>query len=70
MITRNEFLKRQTIPFINKAVNVCLVTQSCPTLCDPTDCNPPDLSVHGILQARILEWIALHFSGGTSQSRD
>ena len=37
-----------------------LVTQSCATLCDPLDCSPPDPSVHGILQARILEWV-LHF---------
>ena len=38
-----------------------LVAQLCPTLCDPMDCSPPDFSVHGILQARILEWIALPF---------
>ena len=44
-----------------------LVTQSCPTLCDPMDCSPPGFSVHGILQARILEWIATPFSRGTSQ---
>ena len=38
---------------------VCvLVTQLCPTLCDPMDCSPPDSSVHGILQARTLEWVA------------
>ena len=36
-----------------------LVTQSCPTLCNPRGCNPPDSSVHGLLQARILEWIAI-----------
>ena len=41
---------------------VVLVTQSCPTLCDPTNCSLPDSSVHGILQARILEWIAVPFS--------
>ena len=35
-----------------------LVTQSCLTCCDPTDCSPPGFSVHGILQARILEWVA------------
>ena len=35
------------------------VTQSCPTLCDPVDCSPPVSSVHGILQARILEWVAM-----------
>ena len=37
--------------------------QSCPTLCDPMDCCLPSSSVHGILQARILEWIAISFSG-------
>ena len=39
-----------------------LVTQLCQTLCDPMDCNPPGSSVHGILQARILEWVAIPFS--------
>ena len=38
------------------------VAQSCPTLCDPMDCSPPGFSIHGILQARILEWIAIPFS--------
>ena len=42
------------------------VAQSCPALCDPVDCSPPDSSVHGILQARILEWIAISFSGDLS----
>ena len=36
-----------------------LVTQSCPPLCDPMDCSPPGSSVNGILQARILEWVAI-----------
>ena len=36
-----------------------LVSQSCPTLCDPTNCSPPGFSVYGILQTRILEWIAI-----------
>ena len=46
---------------------VCvLATQSC----DPTDCSPPDSSVRGILQARILEWVAIPFSRGSSQPRD
>ena len=44
--------------------------QSCPTLCDPTDCSSPGSSVHGILQARILEWVAIPFSRGSSQPRD
>ena len=39
-----------------------LVTQLCPTLCDPMDSNPPGSSVHGILQARILQWVASSFS--------
>ena len=42
------------------------VAQSCPTLCDPMDCSPPCSSVHGILQARILEWVAISFSRGSS----
>ena len=42
---------------------VCmLLPQSCPTLCDPTDCSPPGSSVHGILQARILDWVVIPFS--------
>ena len=40
--------------------------QSCPTLCDPMDCNPPGSSDHGILQARILEWVATPSSRGSS----
>ena len=46
------------------------VAQSCPTLCDPMDCSPPGSSVHGILQARILEWVAIPFSKGSSWPRD
>ena len=38
------------------------VAQSCPTLCDPVDCNLLGLSVHGIFQARILEWAAISYS--------
>ena len=38
------------------------VSQSCPTLCDPLDCSPPQSSVDGILQARVLEWVAIPFS--------
>ena len=47
-----------------------LIAQSCPTLCDPTDCSPPGSSVCEILQARILEWVSIPFSRGSSQSRD
>ena len=47
-----------------------LVAQSRQTLCSLMDCCPPDTSVHGILQARILEWVAIPFSRGSSQPRD
>ena len=47
-----------------------LVTQSCLTLCDLMDCHPPGSSVHGISQARILAWVAIPFSMGSSQPRD
>ena len=43
---------------------------SCPTLYDSMNCSPPGSSVHGILQARILEWVAICFSRGSSKSRD
>ena len=46
---------------------VVLVTQSCPTLCDPMDYSTSGSSVHGILQARILQWVAIPFSRGSSQ---
>ena len=44
--------------------------QSCLTLCDPMDCKPPGPSVHGILQASILEWVAIPFSRGSSWFKD
>ena len=50
--------------------HVCAkLLQSYPTLCDPMDCSPPGFSVHGILQARKLEWTAMPFSRGSSQPR-
>ena len=45
---------------------VCSVAQSCLTLCDPLDCSPPGSTVHGISQVRILEWVAIPFSRGSS----
>ena len=51
-------------------VSMCVCAQSCPTLCGLTDCRSPGSSVHGISQARILEWIAISFSRGSSQPRD
>ena len=47
-----------------------LVAQLCLMFCNPMDCSPPGFSVHGILQARILEWVAIPFSRGSSQPRD
>ena len=46
------------------------VTQSYPTLCDPVDSSLPGSFIHGILQARILEWVAISFSSGSSRPRD
>ena len=48
----------------------CSVTQLHPTLSNPMDCGPPGSSVHRLLQARILEWVAISSSRGSSQSRD
>ena len=47
-----------------------LVAQSCLTLCDPVNCSLPGSSVHGISQARIMEWVAISFSRGSSGPRD
>ena len=46
------------------------VARSCLTLCDPVDCSLPGSSLHGVLQARILEWVAISFSRGSSPPRD
>ena len=51
-------------------VCVCSVSQSCQTLCNPMDCSPPGSPVHGLFQAGILEWVAISFSRGFSQSGD
>ena len=55
--------------FIHEKVKV-LVSQSCLTLCDPMDYNSPGSSLHGILQTRILKWVAIPFSSRSSQPRD
>ena len=46
------------------------VAQSCLTLCDPVDSSPPGSSTHGILQARVLEWVSISFSRVSSRPRD
>ena len=52
-----------------RKINVKVI-QSRPALCESMDCSPPGSSIHGILQARILEWVAILFSRGSSQPRD
>ena len=76
----NKYTKRRSISHVNREretettlrnrLHVGSVTQSCLTLCDPIDCGPPGSSVHGILQARRLEWVAISSSRGSSQPRD
>ena len=61
-LTRNWFLEK-------KEKKESEVTQPCLTLCSSMDCSPPDSSIHGIFQARVLEWVAIPFSRGSSQPR-
>ena len=61
---------RQTIKKLTHWVLDVLSIQSRLTLCDPRDCSPPGSSVHGIIQARILEWVAIFFSRGSSWRRE
>ena len=59
------------LPIISLWNCVCAKSfQSCLTLCDPMDCSPPGFSIHGILQARTLEWVAMPSSRGSFQHRD
>ena len=59
--------KKQYSPVIWGRLECCAkLPQSCPTLCDTMDCSPPDSSVHGVLQARILKWVAMLSSRGSS----
>ena len=63
----------ETSLYITITIIICvfvLVSQLCPTLCDPMDCSPQCSAVHGILQATILEWVAIPFSRGSSWPRD
>ena len=76
----NKYTKRRSISHVNREretettlrnrLHVGSVTQSCLTLCDPIDCGPPGSSARGISQARILEWVAISFSRGSSLHRD
>ena len=66
------FLFILTLYLNTSYLHVCMYmcAQSCPTLCNPTDCSPPGSSVNGIFQARTLEWVAISSSRGSSQPRD
>ena len=55
--------------FLLSVCSIVVVTQLCLTLCDPMDCNLPGSSVHGILRARILKWVAIPFSGDLPNPR-
>ena len=70
-------LSKEIREFVNREQRIKIslkteteVAQSCLTLCDPTDYSLPGSSVHGILQARILEWVAMPSSRESSQHRD
>ena len=65
--TLGHWTDRHTALYVKKESDV---VQSCLTLCNPMDCNLLDSFVHGILQARIVEWAATFFSRGSSQHRD
>ena len=64
-----RFLYSPTLTSIHE-VNQSEIAQSCPTLCDPMECSQPGSSLHGIFQARILEWVSISFSRGYSWPRD
>ena len=65
MLSEMSQRKANTVGF-----HLCACAQSCLTLCDSMDCSPPDDSVHGIFQARILEWVAISYSRGSPLPRD
>ena len=65
------WLSQESSPFPGQLISCsCLVLSHVFTLCDSMDCSLPGFSVHGILQARILEWVAVSSSRGSSQPRD
>ena len=66
----NGSLSKLTYMYIRPTESESEVAQSCPTLCNPVDCSLPGSSIHWSLQARILEWVAISFSRGSSPPRD
>ena len=71
LVNRRPRRRRETQrAAVGRLFSCCLVIQSCSTLCDPMHCSLPGSSVHGVSQARILEWAAIPFSRGFSWHRD
>ena len=66
----SDFLPSHGFLFLLSSVCCCWVANLCPTVCDPMDYNPPGCYVHRIFQARMLKWVAISFSRGSSQPRD
>ena len=65
MTQKSLDINKQVVWTCVSCASICAQSlQLCLTLCDPMDCSPPGSSVHGILQARILEWVAMPSSGG------
>ena len=67
--TRSVMLQGNYTYWLYPTCVLCLVSQLCLAVCDPIDCSPPGSSVHGVLQARILEWVTMYSSRGSSQPR-
>ena len=65
-----EPLPLNTWKTVLHSLHACSAAHSCLTLCDPMDCSPLGSSIHGISQARILEWVAISFSRGSFRPRD
>ena len=59
-----------TVRLVTYLFYICVFAQLCLTFCDPVDCGPPGSSVHEIFQSRILEWVAISYSRGSSRPRD
>ena len=70
LVTYNLLDLNCTLPDTRMKESESEVAQSCPTLCNPMDCSLSGSSIHGIFQARVLEWIAISFSRGSSRSRN
>ena len=73
-LPNSTYEKVRNLLFRNMCLNIisccCSVSQSCPTICDLMNCSPSGSSVHGIFQTKILEWVVISFSEGSSWARD